>query len=50
MVHRWDCGAEARRLLHVIPSEVATGVEQHGSLEVICTANVGEGLLEFVRK
>lgn len=49
VVHRWDCGVEARRLL---PGARAASVAlggRSGSAEVICTAEVGEYLLQFVR-
>lgn len=44
VVHSWDCGVEARRLL--------AGTRGGGSavpVEVICTAEVGEDLFQFVR-
>lgn len=46
VVHSWDCGVEARRLLdgtRTRPGESAVPVE------VICTAEVGEDLFQFVR-
>ncbi|CAM9496386.1 unnamed protein product [Ectocarpus sp. 4 AP-2014] len=52
VVHSWDCGVEARRLLveareTVLPDEGRTA--RQPSVEVICTAEVGEDLFQFVR-
>lgn len=45
VVHGWDCGVEARRLL--LGSR--GGVSAAAPTEVICTAEVGEDLFQFVR-
>ncbi|CAN0219956.1 unnamed protein product [Ectocarpus sp. 6 AP-2014] len=52
VVHSWDCGVEARRLLvgareTVLPDEGRAA--RQPSAEVICTAEVGEDLFQFVR-
>eukprot|EP00903_Cladosiphon_okamuranus_P010723 g10135.t1 len=53
VVHSWDCGVEARRLL--VGARAGTGAEAGGSaaptvpVEVICTAEVGEDLFQFAR-
>lgn len=52
VVHSWDCGVEARRLLTgaretVLPDEGHAA--RQPSVEVICTAEVGEDLFQFVR-
>ncbi|CAM9696056.1 unnamed protein product [Ectocarpus sp. 12 AP-2014] len=52
VVHSWGCGVEARRLLveareTVLPDEGRAA--RQPSVEVICTAEVGEDLFQFVR-
>ncbi|CAM9162490.1 unnamed protein product, partial [Hapterophycus canaliculatus] len=53
VVHNWDCAAEARHLLRGAPrSTSGQEPEAQGprsSAEVICTAEVGEDLFQFVR-
>ena len=50
VVHRWDCGAEARRLLLASRgTPVARAEGRDVSTTVICTAEVGEDLFQFVR-
>lgn len=51
VVHRWDSGAEARRLL-LGGGRGETGAreeDRYVSTAVICTAEVGEDLFRFVR-
>ncbi|CAN0055843.1 unnamed protein product [Ectocarpus sp. 13 AM-2016] len=52
VVHSWDCGVEARRLLvearETAPPDEGRAARQP-SVEVICTAEVGEDLFQFVR-
>ncbi|CAM9883868.1 unnamed protein product [Scytosiphon promiscuus] len=54
VIHNWDCAAEARRLLREAPGptpgdELEGQGPQSPSAEVICTAEVGEDLFQFVR-
>lgn len=49
MVHHWDCGVEARRLLLERKSP-SMEMRRRGLVEVICTAEVGEDLFQYVRE
>ena len=50
VVHRWDCGAEAKRLfLGNRGTHTAPAAGRDASTAVICTAEVGEDLFQFVR-
>lgn len=48
MVHHWDCGVEARRLL--LGRKSASMEMPREQVEVICTAEMGEGLFQYVRE
>lgn len=50
VVHGWDCGAAAKRLLPANQFLFGGRVGQEGLADVICTAEVGEDLFQFVRR
>eukprot|EP00752_Nemacystus_decipiens_P010672 g9503.t1 len=52
VVHSWDCGVEARHLLAGAGAGAGSGARGSSvpaPVEVICTAEVGEDLFQFVR-